>query len=142
MPEKDYSHRDVIDKLGIKRGFAVHISRNLLTLMPELADKVSMRTEMDLAEENEQLNVVLLLMTNEDKTVDVLRYWKDRIKTDGGIWLLTFKRGYSDYIDQTSLIDAGKSAGVVDNKVCSVSDSLSAMRFVIRKEDRANRLAI
>ena len=40
------------------------------------------------------------------------------------------------YVDQNDLIAAGGPAGLVDNKVCSVSDTVSAMRFVIRRVDR------
>lgn len=35
-----------------------------------------------------------------------------------------------------ALAFGGDAAGVVDNKICSVSDTTSAMRFVIRKVDR------
>src|SRR5437764_98260 len=53
-----------------------------------------------------------------------------------GIWLLTPKRGQPGYLDQRDLILAGPTAGVVDNKTCSVSDTTSGIRFVIRKIDR------
>ena len=37
---------------------------------------------------------------------------------------------------ETALIQAGLDAGMVDNKIASFSDQLSAMRFVIRLRDR------
>ena len=66
----------------------------------------------------------------------VLSRWRQRIHPAGGIWLLTPKRGQPGYVDQRELIQAGPAAGVVDNKICSVSDTISAIRFVIRKIDR------
>nr|MBA2451381.1 DUF3052 family protein [Chloroflexota bacterium] len=68
--------------------------------------------------------------------VALLETWKPRLQPNGGIWLLTPKRGQPGYVDQRELIAAGLAAGLVDNKVCSVSDTTSAMRFVIRKADR------
>ena len=50
--------------------------------------------------------------------------------------MLTPKRGQVGYIDQRELILAGPAARVVDNKTCSVSETLSGIRFVIRKKDR------
>jgi len=68
--------------------------------------------------------------------VRVLSTWRARIDPAGGIWLLTPKRGQPGYVDQRELILAGPSAGLVDNKICSVDDTTSAMRFVIRRADR------
>ncbi len=68
--------------------------------------------------------------------VALLQHWRSRLEPAGGIWLLTPKRGQPGYVDQRDLIAAGLAAELVDNKVCSVSDTTSAMRFVIRKRDR------
>ena len=82
-------------------------------------------------------------MTTERKVIQLntnpvatLTAWRKRLRPTGGIWLLTRKRGQPNYVDQTNLILAGPAAGAVDNKICSVSDTISAMRFVIRKVDR------
>ena len=79
---------------------------------------------------------VLALPNFDDDTVEVLKKWCEQLAPSGGIWLLTAKRGQPGYVDQRELITAGQQAGVVDNKVCSVSPTLSAIRFVIRKKDR------
>jgi len=55
--------------------------------------------------------------------------------------VFTAKRGQRsasgmDYLNQSDLIPLGLAAGLVDNKICSVSDTESAMRFVIRRKDR------
>jgi len=81
---------------------------------------------------------MVLASVNETTDVcDVLTRLKSRLKTSGAIWLLTPKRGQPGYVDQRELIAAGKQAGVVDNKVCSISPLISAMRFVIRRQDRS-----
>jgi hypothetical protein len=133
VPEKDYSHRDVVDKLGVKPGHAV-----ALVDIPEgeLREKVLARTGRALAEPDEPPDVVLVWADASTNAVSTLEHWKARIDPSGGIWLLTPKRTPPGYVDQNDLIAAGKRAGVVDNKICSVSDTTSAMRFVIRKADR------
>jgi hypothetical protein len=66
----------------------------------------------------------------------MLRAYRARMKPAGGIWLVTPKRGRPGYIRGEDLIPIGLSERLVDNKVCSVSEGLSGMRFVIRREDR------
>ena len=68
-------------------------------------------------------------------------------RSAGGIWVITAKKGTptapcraangAGYLKQDSLIPLGKAAGLVDNKICSLSDCESAMRFVIPKDQRA-----
>ena len=80
-----------------------------------------------------------MVLVGADASTDVeavLKRWRQRLDQAGGIWLLTPKRGQPGYVDQTELILTGPAAGVVDNKICSVSDTLSGIRFVIRKADR------
>ena len=136
MPERDYSHRDVIDKLGIKAGFAVAFGEPPQAIDAALRARVLDRTGRPPAESDELADVVLLAADESTDAAALLKFWRDRIEPNGGIWLLTPKRGLSGYIDQRELILAGPAAGVVDNKVCSVSDTTSGMRFVIRKTDR------
>jgi hypothetical protein len=136
MAEKDYSHRDVVDKLGIKPGFAVAFADAPLAIDGDLRQRVLLKVGRDPAAADEPADVVLIGADASTDAEHVLRTWKSRIDQAGGIWLLTPKRGQQGYIDQTELIPAGQAAGVVDNKTCSVSETLSGMRFVIRKADR------
>jgi hypothetical protein len=137
MAERDYSHRDVVDKLGIKPGYAVAFAAAPRTVDAELSSRVLARAgREEVAPGEEGLDVVLI---GADITTDieaVLRAWRPRIDQAGGIWLLTPKRGCEGYVDQRELIAAGPLAGVVDNKICSVDERTSALRFVIRKTDR------
>lgn len=136
MAEKDYSHRDVVDKLGIKPGFAIAFAAAPLEVDPALQARALERTGRAAASADEPVDVVLIGATDTTDVPAVLSHWRARIDQAGGIWLLTPKRGQPGYVDQRDLILAGPSAGVVDNKICSVSETISAMRFVIRKTDR------
>ena len=139
-PERDYSHREVVDKLGIKPGFALAFVAAPREIDADLRTRALARSGrgavVDEANEDEPLDVVLV---GADETTDVhnvLSTWRARIDPAGGIWLLTPKRGQPGYVDQRLLIEAGPAAGVVDNKICSIDDKTSALRFVIRKTDR------
>jgi hypothetical protein len=137
VPEKDYSHRDVVDKLGVKPGHAVAL---VGPAEPALRQKVLDRTGRPPAAADEPADVVLVWADATTDAVKTLEDWKTKIDPSGGIWLLTPKRTQPGYVDQNDLIQAGKQAGVVDNKICSVSDTTSGMRFVIRKADRPRTL--
>jgi hypothetical protein len=144
--ERDYSHRDVVDKLGIKPGFAVAFDETSAPIDADLRKRVLAKTgraqpDSGLTREDEpvsddRFDVVLVGADASTDAEGVLKKWRPRIEQAGGIWLLTPKRGQKGYIDQTELILLGPAAGVVDNKICSVSDTTSAIRFVIRKTDR------
>ena len=134
--ERDYSHRDVVDKLGIKPGCALAFDPAPQPVDSDLRSRALARAGRAVAAADEPVDVVLV---GADATTDVeqvLQRWRARIAAAGGIWLLTPKRGQPGYVDQRELILVGPAAGVVDNKTCSVSDTTSGIRFVIRKVDR------
>jgi hypothetical protein len=134
--ERDYSHRDVVDKLGIKPGYALAFDESSAAIDPILRARALDKAGREAAANGEQIDVVLVGADASTDVEGVLKTWRTRIDQAGGIWLLTPKRGQKGYIDQTELILAGPAAGVVDNKTCSVSDTTSGIRFVIRKTDR------
>ena len=136
MAERDYSHRDVVDKLGIKPGFALAFDQAPAAIDPGLRERALDRAGRPAAADDERVDVVLVGADASTDVEAVLSRWRARIDAAGGIWLLTPKRGQPGYIDQRELILAGPAAGVVDNKTCSVSDTVSGIRFVIRKTDR------
>jgi hypothetical protein len=134
--ERDYSHRDVVDKLGIKPGFALAFDQAPLPVDPELRARALAKAGRAEAADDEPIDVVLIGADASTPVEKVLGQWRRRIDPAGGIWLLTPKRGQPGYVDQRELILLGPAAGVVDNKTCSVSETVSGIRFVIRKVDR------
>jgi hypothetical protein len=136
-PERDYSHRDVVDKLGIMPGHVVAFDETAAPLDADLRERVLARSARAPAEEAEPVDVVLVAADADTDARAVLSAWRHRIVPNGGIWLLTPKRDRPGYVDQRLLIEAGLQAGLVDNKSVSVSATTSAMRWVIRRRDRA-----
>jgi hypothetical protein len=139
VPERDYSQRDVLDKLGIKPGQVVAFAHGAGQIENGLRQRILARTERPPATSEETVDIVLALVDERTDITAVLRRWKTRLRPNGSIWLFTAKRGHPGYISQQALIAAGQQAGVVDNKVCSISTQFSAMRFVIRKAERASK---
>ena len=126
----------MVDKLGIKPGFAVAFEPAPAQIDAGLRERALDRAGRPAAADGEPVDVVLVGADASTDVEAVLSRWRSRIDPAGGIWLLTPKRGQPGYVDQRELILAGPAAGVVDNKTCSVSDTLSGIRFVIRKRDR------
>ena len=135
--ERDYSHRAVVDKLGIKPGFALAFDSSFAPIDADLRARALSKAGRDEAAAGEPVDVVLVGADAATDFEGLLKKWRARIDQAGGIWLLTPKRGRAGYIDQTELILVGPAAGLVDNKTCSVSDTTSGIRFVIRRADRA-----
>jgi len=137
MAEKDYSHRDITDKLGLKPGHAVKIvGRGDPDLLKRAREKIGRGfTKTGLAD------VVLYWPKTIVEITPTLAELRHAIVENGGIWVMTAKRNQRsasgmEYLNQTDLISLGKTTGLVDNKICSVSDTESGMRFVIRIKDR------
>ena len=138
MPDKDYAHRDVVDKLGIQDGFAVRVvGHGEAALLTRIREKTGKR----LAGERAPADVILYWPKSDGEIVPTLRELRSAIKPAGGIWVVTPKRDRTNasgmpYLNQDALIPHGLAAGLVDNKICSISTDESAMRFVIRRKDR------
>ncbi len=137
MPDKDYSHRDVTDKLGLKPGQAVRVigkgDQDLLARVREKLGRGLVRAG--------QADVILFWPKTVKEILPTLTKLKSAIVPNGGIWVITAKKNQTSasgmgYYNQDLLIPMGQAAGLVDNKICSLSEKESAMRFVIRKVDR------
>lgn len=61
-----------------------------------------------------------------------------QLPADGAIWFAWPKRssGRDTDIDGNTLRELFLPSGMVDNKVCSIDDTWTALRFVVRKENR------
>ncbi len=62
------------------------------------------------------------------------------LPADGAIWIAWPKRvsGVDTDIDGNALREVFLSTGMVDNKVCTIDETWSGLRFVVRKENRGS----
>jgi hypothetical protein len=61
-----------------------------------------------------------------------------RMTPDGGLWVAWLKKssGIATDLDFNTVQQFGLEAGLVDNKVCAIDETWSALRFVRRTGDR------
>jgi hypothetical protein len=131
-----YAAKDITDKLGIKPGDAVLIAGSRDTA---LVTKARAKAGRPAARAQELADVVLYWPKAASEITAQLRALRKRMTEAGGIWVISAKRDRErkdrPYL-ANDVIALGLAAGLVDNKICSISDDDTAMRFVIRRSDR------
>jgi len=125
-PERDYSHRMLVDKLGIKPRQRVSVlgveSAEFLT---DLAARIPDYSR------GEVIKNADLIFFSAESTQDLarLKALARSIEKSGAIWVV-YPKGQK-HIREIDVIAAGKSSGLTDNKVCSFSATHTALRFCI-----------
>lgn len=131
MPDKDYSARPLIDKLGIKPDASVAV---LGISDPTFLETLAARTANYCVGECQAACDVILLGVETVAGLQPLADCRSALKPAGGIWVI-YPKGRKD-ISQAHVMEAGLATGLVDNKVASFSTTHTAMRFVVRTKDR------
>jgi hypothetical protein len=132
--ERDYSHRSLVDKLGVKPDERIEITGDVGT---ELRREVKERLGRGLVKSGE-LDGAIVLVQSLEEGEEVLRSYRSRLRDTGYVWLITRKRGHDTYVNQMDLVPAAKRALLIDNKTCSIDDSRSGIRFVVPRSLRRN----
>ena len=125
--ERDYSHRSLIDKLGIKPEHRVCLrsttDANFVRLVRASVDtppSVTARGRYD----------IIILEVNRPQDLTHIAGLAQHLVPNGGLWILHPKgKGANPHDAQVRA--AGLAAGLVDNKICGYSASHTATRFVI-----------
>jgi hypothetical protein len=125
-PERDYSYRALIDKLGVKVGQRIMVlGVEDAEFLKDLADRVP-----EYSRGSRMGNADLIFFSVEAKEdLSQLKSLSRSICKSGGIWVV-YPKGQK-HIREIDVINAGKSAGLVDNKVCRFSQTHTGLRFVI-----------
>jgi hypothetical protein len=125
-PERDYSHRSLADKLGIKAGQRISVmgveSAEFLT---ELTTRAPDYSRGKLARDADQV----FFSAESKQDLARLQSLANSIQRSGAIWVV-YPKGQK-HIREVDVIAAAKSAGLVDNKVCSFSTTHTALRLCI-----------
>lgn len=136
MATAGYSGTPLAKKLGIKPGFTVTTQNDpsdfkpLLDPLPEgVSFKSNLRGSTDL---------VVAFFVERSKLKARLPALARAIHPDAGLWLAWPKQssGVETDITGNDIRELGLAAGVVDVKVCAISDVWSGHRFVHRVENR------
>lgn len=125
-PERDYSHRLLIDKLGVKPGQRIAVlGVEGAEFLADLGARVP-----DYAR-GERIKDADIIFFSAESCADLagLKSLAQSIQKTGAIWVV-YPKGQA-HIREMDVICAGKSAGLTDNKVCRFSDTHTALRFVV-----------
>jgi hypothetical protein len=124
--------KPLLDKLGVKPGSRVAVvdidDASFVKLLRERTGDVVLGKPHRVCD-------IVFLGARDKADLDRLRLAKHWIEPNGAIWMVR-QKGAGSPLRDTDLIEAGVSAGLVDNKIASFSDTHGAMRFVFRLKDR------
>jgi hypothetical protein len=130
-PEQDYSHRSLLDKLGVTAELTVSI---VGIRDSDFLRDISTRTKNIVRGRAAAGSALVFLGAEDLSDLFALRALRDTIAKNGGVWVV-YPKGQK-HIREIDVINAGKSAGLVDNKVASFSATHTALRLVIPVANR------
>ena len=126
-PERDYSHRTTVQKLGVAPDQRVEIAGDVGSgLRRDVKDAIG----RGLVRSGE-LDAAIVSVSSPEEAEQVLSDYRPRLRDTGCLWIITRKRGHDGYINQMTLVPRGKAHGLIDNKTCSIDDERSGIRFVV-----------
>lgn len=134
----EVSSTPLVRKLGIKSGcrfaLAGAVPPGFVRALEPLPDCVI----LDSSGEGEPCDVVLVFAADVASLREGLAAWRVRLSPAGGLWLCWPKKasGVATDLSDAVVREMGLAAGLVDNKVCSIDATWSALRFVVRVADR------
>jgi bifunctional DNA-binding transcriptional regulator/antitoxin component of YhaV-PrlF toxin-antitoxin module len=134
-----YSGTPLPKKLGIKAGSRVLLvnapdgAKSWLEPLPEGAKLCGSREK--------NLDVVLFFARQGTEVIKRFGALAKRLQPAGGLWVSWPRKaaGISSDLNENWIRAIGISHGLVDNKVCAVSEEWSGLRFVYRVKDRPAR---
>jgi Protein of unknown function (DUF3052) len=131
--ERDYSHRTLAQKLGVRAEDRVEVVGDV---GPGVRRDVKDAIGRGFVKSGELDGAIVLVESIEDaeRAFDLYR---PRLRDTGYLWFVTRKRGHDNYLNQMLLVPAAKRRGLIDNKTCSIDDERSGIRFVVPRSLRA-----
>ncbi len=133
MTDSDYSHRSVVQKLGVKPDERIEVSGDVGA---ELRRDLKEALGRGLVKSGD-LDGAIVLVESLAEAEEAFERYRPRLRDTGYVWLFTRKRGNRGYVNQMLLVPPGKGRGLIDNKTCSVDELRSAIRFVVPRAQRA-----
>jgi Protein of unknown function (DUF3052) len=133
----DYSHRSVVQKLGVKRDERVEIVGDVGAGLRRDVKAVLGRGLVRSGE----LDGAIVMVQSLDEAEEAFDSYRPRLRDTGYLWLITPKRGQEGYVNQMALVPGGKRRGLIDNKTCSIDEDRSGIRFVVPRALRGRTRA-
>ncbi len=130
-----YSGTPLFKKLGIKEGIRVSFLGMPTDVRAELKPALS-TCEID-HDGKQPIDVILYFAKSKAALNDFVRLVTS-LAPNGMIWISWPKKssGVPTDLDETKVRNIGLAGGLVDVKVCAISDVWSGLKFVRRLKDR------
>ena len=135
-----YSGTPLPKKLGIKPGFRAQ----LLNALPEVLAELSVAlSECEILKRGAALDFVMLFSKSREELAREFSRLAKVLVPAGMLWVSWPKKssGVPSDLDESLVREIGLRAGLVDVKVCAVTEIWSGLKFVRRLKDRPRTIA-
>jgi len=128
-----YSGTPLPKKLGIKPGFRLRLGNAPPDVRAELSEALA-----ECVDEETALDFAMLFTKSRAELRKEFPRAAKRLNPAGMLWVSWPKKssGVATNLDENVVRDIGLAAGLVDVKVCAVTDVWSGLKFVRRLKDR------
>jgi len=133
-----YSGTPLPKKLGIKEGLRVWLANAPADVRTEL--KAALACCEVLSNAKNPLDLVMLFTKSKTELATEFDRFAKLLAPAGMLWVSWPKKssGVSSDLDENIVREIGLPAGLVDVKVCAVTETWSGLKFVRRLKDRAS----
>ena len=132
-----YSKKSLVEKLGIKEGFAISIigaPENYAGTLGKLPSRITQSNKI-----KGPLDFIQFFCSKRSRLEDNFPPLKEALSPSGMLWVSWPKGSSGAPTDLTENVvrEIGLRNGLVDVKVCAVDETWSGLKFVYRIKDRA-----
>ncbi len=130
-----YSGTPLPKKLGIKAGARVQLVHAPAEVLSELSDALA---ECKVLKQGDGLDFVMLFSKSRAELAKEFSQLAKTLAPAGMLWVSWPKKssGVATDVDENVVRGIGLDAGLVDVKVCAVTEVWSGLKFVRRVKDR------
>ncbi len=134
-----YSGTPLAKKLGIKAGFRVRLFNAPENVRAELARELAECSENT---DQAELDFAMLFTRSRGELAKEFRRLGKALAPAGMLWVSWPKKssGVAANVDENVVRAIGLDAGLVDVKVCAVTEIWSGLKFVRRVKDRPGKI--
>lgn len=130
-----YSGKPLVKKLGIKPGFNIAF----VSAPPGYANELDLPPDVTInSRSGKPFDFAQLFVKSEKELTTKFTEYAKRLQPSGMLWVSWPKKssGVSTNLSENIVRDIGLRAGLVDVKICAVSEVWSGLKFVFRLRDR------
>jgi hypothetical protein len=133
--ERDYSHRSLIDKLGVRPDDRVYLCS---VSNRALAGLVRERTGVPASGSLRGRYDVIFYEVGAESDLDRIPVLATHLQPAGALWIF-HPKGKGALPSDAHVRASALASGLVDNKICGYTQTHAATRYVIRKELRREK---